>query len=236
MSPTSPTVSQPDVGVVIPAAGRGDRAGAGDLKQFRPIRGVPMLLRSIRPFAQHPRVHQVAVALPAEDMERPPAWLAGLAGARLRLVAGGATRMASVRAALAALDPACRIVLVHDAARPFVSRETIDAVILGAEAGQGALAALPVSDTIKRGDAGRRVRETVDRRDLWRAQTPQAFPRNMLEAAYGQAGDGGDTAPTDDAQLVERAGFPVILVPDSSSNIKVTTPEDFRLAEALAEP
>ncbi|MBI3982742.1 MAG: 2-C-methyl-D-erythritol 4-phosphate cytidylyltransferase [Gemmatimonadetes bacterium] len=236
MSPTSPADSQPDVGVLIPAAGRGERAGAGGLKQFRPIRGVPMLLRSIRPFAQHPRVWEVVVALPDAEVAQPPNWLAGLTGARLKLVAGGPNRMASVLAALATLDPRCRIVLVHDAARPFVARDTIDAVILAAEAGQGALAAVPVSDTVKRGDAQRRVRETVERSDLWRAQTPQAFPRDVLETAYRAAESAGDNAPTDDAQLVERAGFPVVLVPDSATNIKVTTPEDFRLAEALAEP
>ncbi len=196
-----------------------------------------MLLRTIRPFMQHPRVRRVVVALPSAQAAAPPSWLATAAGDRLRLVAGGSTRMASVRAALDALDAACRIVLIHDAARPFVTRDTIDAVIHGAEVGPGALAAIPVTDTLKRGDAQGRVRETVDRSGLWRAQTPQAFPRDVLEASYRATPDTPNTAqPTDDAELVERAGFPLLLIPDVSTNIKITTAEDFRLAEALAGP
>ena len=237
MSPSSHADLQLDVGVLVPAAGRGERAGAGELKQYRPIRGVPMLLRSIRPFAAHPRVRQVVVALPPADAAGPPSWLAGLTGERLRLVPGGATRAASVSAALNVLDPDCRIVLVHDAARPFVTRETIDAVIRVAETGQGAVAAVPMTDSLKRGDSTDRVVGSVDRRDVWRAQTPQGFPRHVLEEAYRTAGNTpGNWAPTDDAELVERAGFTVILVPDTPANIKVTTPEDLRLAEALAAP
>lgn len=234
MSPTSPAGSPPDIGVLIPAAGRGERAGEGELKQFRPIGGIPMLLRAVRPFTQHPRVRQVVVAVPPRDASAPPPWLACLTGGRLVVVAGGATRAASVGAALRALDRECRIVLVHDAARPFVPRETIDAVIQTAAAGQGALAALRVTDTLKRGDPNGRVLQTMDRSELWRAQTPQGFPRDVLEAAYRQIADGSNETATDDAELVERAGFPVILVPDSSANIKITTPDDFRLAEALA--
>jgi 2-C-methyl-D-erythritol 4-phosphate cytidylyltransferase len=226
--------SPPEVGVLLAAAGRGERAGQGEPKQFRPIGGVPMLLRAIRPFAQHPRVRQIVVALPAEFATRPPQWLAELQGPRLSLVAGGATRSASVAAALAALDPACSIVLVHDAARPFVSRETIDAVIAAAQTGVGAVAALPVGDTLKRvPPPGDRVLETVPRNDLWRAQTPQGFPRTVLAAAYARTAPAAEPA-TDDAQLVERLGHPVRVVPDRSTNLKVTTADDFLLAEALA--
>ncbi len=233
MSPSSPAGSPPDVGVLLPAAGRGERAGSGELKQFRPIGGVPMLLRAVRPFAQHAGVRQIVLALPPESVARPPEWLATLVGERLRIVAGGATRSDSVAAALAALDPACRIVLVHDAARPFVVPETIDAVLAVARSGVGAVAAIPVSDTLKRvtGEEDR-VQATVDRRGLWRAQTPQGFPRAMLEAAYAARGANPDS--TDDAHLVERLGHPVRVVPDRTTNIKVTSPDDFALAEALA--
>lgn len=232
MSPNSPLDSPPDVGVLIAAGGRGERAGTGEPKQFRPIAGMPMLLRAIRPFTQHPRVRRIVVALPPEFAARPPAWLAGLRGERLTLVAGGATRTASVRAALAALDAGCRVVLVHDAARPFVSLEEIDGVITAAAGGVGALAALPVADTLKQAsDAGRVVR-TVARDDLWRALTPQGFPRAMLEEAYRAAGDG--TTATDDAGLVEALGRSVVLVPGSVANFKVTTADDFVVAEALA--
>jgi 2-C-methyl-D-erythritol 4-phosphate cytidylyltransferase len=218
--------------VLIAAAGAGERAGAGEPKQFRRIGGVPMLLRALRPFAQHPGVREIVVALPAAYAARPPEWLAQVAGGRLRLVAGGASRMASVKAALDALDERCDIVLVHDAARPFVVAETIDLVIATASRGVSAVPAIIVADTLKRVDAvTRRVEETVDRDGLWRAQTPQAFPRAVLEDAYHRAN--GHTPTTDDAALVEAAGHPVAVVPDSSSNFKVTTPEDFAVAEAL---
>ena len=126
-----------------------------------------------------------------------------------------------------------RIVLVHDAARPFVSRETIDAVIACARSGVGAVAAVPVSDTIKEVGEGARIARTVPRAALWRAQTPQGFPRAMIEQAYARLGP-DDPPPTDDAELCERAGFPVDVVPDSAHNLKLTTADDFRIAEAIA--
>jgi 2-C-methyl-D-erythritol 4-phosphate cytidylyltransferase len=234
MSRSSPADSQPDVGLLLAAAGRGERAGAGEPKQFRPLAGVPLLLRAIRPFAQHPRVCHIVVALPAQYIEQPPPWLAEVVGGRLTLVAGGATRAASVRAALAGLRPECSLVLVHDAARPFVSPETIDAVIDAADSGTAVVPATPVADTLKRTAPGEhRVLETVDRDGLWRAQTPQGFPRPMLEQAFRTAADVGDWSFTDEAALVEAAGHPVVVVPDRSSNVKLTTPEDFALAEAV---
>jgi 2-C-methyl-D-erythritol 4-phosphate cytidylyltransferase len=219
--------------VVLVAAGAGVRAGPGEPKQFRTILGVPMLLRALRPFISHPDVLQVAVVLPAAFAQQPPEWLARLGGERLTLTPGGVKRAQSVRAGLQTLRPEAAVVLVHDAARPFVSRATIDAVIARARSGVGAVAAIPVSDTVKEVDDGGRVRRTVPRDQLWRAQTPQGFPRAMLEAAYAAARI-ADGAPTDDAELCERSGFPVEVVPDGAHNVKVTTPEDFRLAEALA--
>lgn len=230
---TSGAGSQPDVGVVLVAAGAGQRAGPGEPKQFRPILGVPMLLRALRPFTSHPEVGHVAVALPPAYVERPPEWLAKLGGGRLVMVGGGATRADSVRAGLAALPGLLAVVLVHDAARPFVSRATIDAVIARARAGVAAVAAVPMGDTVKEVDEAGRVTRTVARERLWRAQTPQGFPRTMLTAAYAQRGSDPDF-PTDDAMLCERAGFPVEVVADTAHNLKITTPEDFRMAEALA--
>jgi 2-C-methyl-D-erythritol 4-phosphate cytidylyltransferase len=237
MSPSSPVASPLDVGVIIPAAGRGERAGGGELKQFRAIGGIPMLLRAIRPFTIHPRVCQVAVALPPDACARPPRWLAELVSDRLCLIPGGATRTESVLAGLKALAPAIGAVLVHDAARPFVAMETVNAVIERATVGACAVAAVPLADTLKRADPnGKRVFETVPRRGLWRAQTPQGFPRTVLEEAYRHwtSGSHGLDA-TDDAALVEAAGFQVELVPDRTTNLKITTPEDFWLAEALAQ-
>ncbi len=220
-----------DVGVVVVAAGQGRRAGGDTPKQFREIAGVPMVLRAVRPFAAHPDVAEVAVVLPPDIVAAPPAWLGALQGEGVRLVAGGIERSDSVAAGLAALAPACGVVLVHDGARPFPSRSTIDAVIAEARAGRAALAAVPVSDTIKEAtEAGRCVARTVPRERLWRAQTPQGFPRALLERALAGRAPGA----TDDAALVEAMGEPVVLVPDDAANLKVTTEADFILAEALA--
>ena len=230
---SSPAALLPEVGVIIVAGGAGARAGPGEPKQFRSIHGVPLLLRALRPFTSHPDVACVVVALPAGFAAQPPEWLGKLRGERLTLVTGGATRADSVRAALRALAAEASVVLVHDAARPFVSREIVDAVIARARSGVGAAAAVPVGDTIKEVVEGNRVARTVPRDRLWRAQTPQGFPRAMLEQAYGRL-QPTDAAPTDDAQLCERAGFPVEVVADSPHNLKVTTADDFRIAEALA--
>jgi 2-C-methyl-D-erythritol 4-phosphate cytidylyltransferase len=225
-----------DVGVIIAAAGRSERAGTGGPKQFRTIAGVPMVLRAVRPFARHHRVRDVVIALPSAVVQTPPPWLSEIASGRVRLVPGGETRTLSVRSGLGSLNGACEIVLVHDAARPFVSYETVDAVIATAARGVGAVPAIAVSDTLKRADGpSARIAETVDRTGLWCAHTPQGFPRAMLEDAYrrAEAQPLGRTA-TDEAALVEAAGYPVELVGDRRSNIKVTTPDDFLLAEALA--
>lgn len=231
---SSPAVSLPDVGVVIVAAGAGVRAGPGEPKQFRPIAGVPMLLRALRPFTSHPAVLHVVVTLPPAYVERPPEWLGKLGGERLSLVAGGAQRADSVRAGLAALRPEATVILVHDAARPFVSRGTIDVVIGRARAGVGAVAAVPLNDTVKEVVEERRITRTIDRSHLWRAQTPQGFPRQMLETAYAKRASGKAAVPTDDAEVCERAGFPVDVVTDAPHNLKITTTDDFRIAEALA--
>jgi 2-C-methyl-D-erythritol 4-phosphate cytidylyltransferase len=192
-----------------------------------------MLLRALRPFTSHPAVSQVVVVLPAAYAQRPPEWLAKLGGERLTLAPGGPERAHSVQAGLHALRAEAAVVLVHDAARPFVSRATIDDVIARARRGVGAVAAVAVSDTVKEVDGESRVRRTVPRAGLWRAQTPQGFPRRMLEAAYERLGP-GDTPPTDDAELCERCGFPIDVITDAPHNLKVTTPDDFRIAEALA--
>jgi 2-C-methyl-D-erythritol 4-phosphate cytidylyltransferase len=223
------------VGVIIVAAGKGSRMGAELPKQYRPVAGVPMVLRALRPFTVHPDVAQIVLVLPPADADRPPAFLAGLPGGVLTLVAGGAERGESVAAGLAGLRPECGIVLVHDAARPFVDRTVIDAVIAVARGGEGAVPGVPVRDTLKEVSStdSARVGRTLPREGLWRAQTPQAFPRAMLLRAYARAAGEGHRA-TDDAALVEAGGEPVRLVPDSPHNIKITTPEDAALAELLA--
>jgi 2-C-methyl-D-erythritol 4-phosphate cytidylyltransferase len=223
-----------DVGVVVVAAGQGSRLGGSVPKQFREVAGIPLVVRALRPFLDHPDVAQVVLTLPSEHVSAPPAWLASMLGDRLTVVAGGAERRDSVAAGLRALRPECRTVLVHDGARPFVERATIDTVLARAREGWGAVAAVPLSDTLKEAGSGAdpvQVNRTLPRERLWRAQTPQGFPRAMLERAY-EASNGLQA--TDDAMLVERLGERVCVVPDSPRNFKVTTPEDLAFAEVMA--
>jgi len=224
---------------VIVAAGRGVRAqaagpDAGELKQFRPIGGVPILLRAIRPFAQHPRVGPIVVVLPPEHAASPPEWLRALLSDRLLVTGGGEHRQQSVANGLAKLPRGPSLVLVHDAARPFVERELIDRVLAVAELGAAAVPGLPVSDTVKETDTAGLVVRTVPRERLVSVQTPQAFPRAMLETAHQRSRADAASGATDDAALCERLGHPVRVVAGSARNLKITTAEDFVLAEALA--
>ncbi len=220
-----------DVGVILVAAGQGTRVG-GPPKQYRQLAGVPIVVRALRPFTAHREVAQVVLVLPPADAAEPPPFLRNVAGPDIRLVAGGAERGDSVEAGLAALEPVCSIALVHDAARPFVKADVIDAVIQEARAGSGAVAAVPLTDTVKElAGGGHRVLRTLPREHLWRAQTPQGFPRALLTEAYARARQDGVKA-TDDAALVERLGATVIVVPDSPRNFKITTSEDLAWAEA----
>ncbi|MHB1326863.1 MAG: 2-C-methyl-D-erythritol 4-phosphate cytidylyltransferase [Gemmatimonadales bacterium] len=228
--------SRRDVGVIVVAAGRGERAGGGLPKQYRQVGNVPVLLRALRPFLAHPEVDRVVAVLPEADAVAPPEWLASLVGDRLVLTPGGAERMASVESGLAELPESAHLVVVHDGARPFVDAAVIDAVIAEARAGRGAIAALPVSDTLKRSVVGPTARSviagTVSRDTLWRAQTPQAFPTEVLRRGLRAARAAGIVV-TDDAQAVESEGLAVVLVADRPTNFKLTTPADFELAETI---
>ena len=225
----------PDAGVIVVAAGRGTRFGTELPKQYQPLAGAPVLLHAIRPFASHPDIGHIVVVLPPDDALSPPSWLRDLAGDRLAITAGGGERRDSVIAGLAMLAPECAIVLVHDGARPFPSRAMIDGGIAAARHGRSSVPALPIADTIKRADDFGRVQSTVDRHGLWCAQTPQAFPRRVLERAHAAAATDENLAATDDAMLVERLGEPVELLPGSSRNLKITTAHDLALATWYAE-
>lgn len=209
------------------------RAGGGVPKQFRPVGGAPIVRRALNSFLGHPAVLHVSLVVPADVLSAPPSWLL-LSDPRVVLVAGGAERAESVRLGLAAVPPDCSIVLVHDGARPFVPRDLIDRVVAAARNGEGAVPALPVTDTLKRATGDPPVvAETVSRDGLWRVQTPQGFPRAALDAAHRSI-SAEDGPPTDDATLVERTGLAVRLVAGSVFNIKVTTLDDFAVAELLA--
>jgi 2-C-methyl-D-erythritol 4-phosphate cytidylyltransferase len=227
--------------VIVVAGGAGIRAGGGTPKQYRTIGGVPMVLRAAAPFLRHPEVRRVVLVLPAADVDAPPRWLGDAlaaheaSSAEWRLAAGGSERAHSVAAGLAALGDDVRTVLVHDAARPFVERTVIDGVITAARAGEAAIAALPLGDTLKAADPAdpERAVRTIPREHLWRAQTPQGFPLELIREAHARSAAEGIVA-TDDAMLVELLGHRVRLVPDSTRNFKVTTADDLALAELLA--
>jgi 2-C-methyl-D-erythritol 4-phosphate cytidylyltransferase len=221
-----------DVGVIIVAAGSGSRTGSAELKQFRWVAGKPMLLHSIQTFQSRADVAMVVCVLPREYVGDPPPWIFQSDAERLLLSVGGHHRSESVANGLEDLPVECKIVVIHDAARPLVSAETIARVIEEARKGNGAIAALPVSDTLKRVDSSGKVVVTVDRFGLWRAQTPQAFPREVLERAHREARE-ADRVATDDAALCEQIGLPVVVVRGSERALKITQENDFALAEAL---
>lgn len=214
---------------VIVAGGAGTRFGGPVRKQYLAIGGEPVLLRAIRPFLHHPRIASVAVVLPPDDVAGPPGWLAELP---VRIVAGGAERGDSVRNGLLATPDDAAAVLIHDGARPFVSADIIDRV-LDACADGGAIAAVPVTDTIQQVDAAGVIIHTPDRSTLWQAQTPQGFPRAGIVAAYRRAAE-EHVAATDDAGLYARFIGPVRVVMGAYENLKVTRPDDLPVAELIA--
>lgn len=214
---------------MIAAGGSGARMGPGrGRKQYLELGGEPVLLHAIRPFLEHADVAWVIVALPAEDVEEPPFPIPD----GVRVVEGGAERGDSVRRALDVVPAEADVVLIHDGARPLVTGAVVDRVLRAAAGGLGAVAAVPVADTLKRVADDGTITSTVSRRGLWQAQTPQAFPRVMIVDAYRRAAEEG-VAATDDAALVERYGGRVVVVEGDVRNLKVTHPADLTLAELL---
>ena len=215
---------------VIVAAGSGIRAGPGQAKQWRVLAGKPVLRWSVESFIAAGAA-EVIIVTSEDGAQMLPEVLAGLT--RWRGVHGGATRALSVQAGLAGLSarPADEAVLVHDAARPFLTGRTIDALLIALVTSDGAIPALPVADTLKRATPDAAL-TTTTRENLWRAQTPQGFRRGALALAY--AGWTAASEPTDDAQVVEAAGGHVALVAGDPLLMKLTYPEDFAMAERLA--
>jgi 2-C-methyl-D-erythritol 4-phosphate cytidylyltransferase len=224
--------SPPDVGVVLVAAGTSSRLGGSELKQFRWIAGKPMLLHSLQLFHQRRDVAMVVCVLPRQYVGYPPPWIFQSDVDRLLVSVGGDQRGESVLHGLEDLPDEVRIVVVHDAARPFVSMDVVDSVVAEARAGRGAVAAVPVTDTLKEVDSEGRVVRTIARDGLWRAQTPQAFPRAMIEQAYADARRTRSFT-SDCAALCEQRGFEVVIVRGSERAAKVTEEADFALVEAM---
>jgi 2-C-methyl-D-erythritol 4-phosphate cytidylyltransferase/2-C-methyl-D-erythritol 2,4-cyclodiphosphate synthase len=224
------------VTAIIAAGGRGQRFGAAEPKQLLAIGGRPMLERSVSAFLSHPSVNEVIVALPQELVDDPPVYLRSAeaftpdgSGKPLRVVAGGARRQDSVANAFRAVAERSDVIVIHDAARPFASADLIARTIAAAAESGAAVAALPARDTVKQG-RDQFVGATLPRETIFLAQTPQAFRRSVLADALELADDA-----TDEAALAERAGHQVRLVTGEASNIKITTPEDLVLAEAIAQ-
>ena len=226
-------ISKTKIAAVIVAAGRGTRAGGGDIpKQFRPIGGETMLHRTLSMFVEAGNVGLVQPVIHAEDVNLYRAATAGIV--TLPPVFGGTSRQASVRAGLKALAPhAPDIVLIHDAARPFASTALVASAIAAAEQTGAAIPALPVTDTVKSVDAAGLVKTTLDRNGLRLIQTPQAFAFQPLLDAHARAAAQGRDDFTDDAALAEWAGMKVAVFPGEPGNIKITNPEDFARAEAM---
>jgi 2-C-methyl-D-erythritol 4-phosphate cytidylyltransferase/2-C-methyl-D-erythritol 2,4-cyclodiphosphate synthase len=215
------------VAAIIVAGGKGERAAARTPKQFVDLGGGrTMLDLSIEAFLDCPLIREVIVAVPAGYVDRITA------DERVRVVEGGARRQDSMTNAFAYVSGTTEVVLVHDAARPFVTGRVIAETIEAAAAHGAAIVALPVSDTVKRTmltNGQRIVRETLPRDEIVLAQTPQGFRREVLEHAMVAA---AGTEVTDEAMLVERAGIPVYVVTGEASNVKITTPEDLMNARS----
>ena len=214
---------------LIVAAGRGARFGGEIPKQYALLAGQTVLARTVRAFLSHPRVDVVRVVIHPDDAPLYEAAIGSLD--LLPPTPGGPSRQDSVRLGLESLEPLAPVtVLIHDAARPFVTSEIITGVLEGLTAAHGAIPAVPVRDTLKRGEAGGRITETVDRSDLWQAQTPQGFRFPDILAAHRLLA-GSDL--TDDAAVCEQADLNVILVSGDENNFKVTEMNDLARAETV---
>jgi len=219
------------VAVVIPAAGAGQRFGGQVKKPFAQIDNRPIFIRSIELFIGRPDVKQVILTVAPDDYEVVrEKYAANIMFMGLKLVKGGAERFQSVRLALEHVDPKVDLVCVHDAVRPCVLASWIDEVFQQAARTGAAILAAPLTGTIKR-VKDRTIEKTLPRTGLYEAQTPQVFRRDILLQAYADLPD--DFHPTDDAEVVERAGHQVTVVPGDQRNIKITTAGDMTLAAAI---
>ncbi len=224
----------PAIAAAIVAAGRGERAGqTGEgPKQYRRIGGEPILRRTLRAFLCRPSIGPVAIAIHPDDNKLAQEAIGDLGDGRVRIVHGGASRQASVLAALEALaDCPPDHVLIHDGVRPFLDGELIDRIIAGLASGCGVLPAMAVADTLKRADGNGKVVATEPREGMFMAQTPQAFPFAAILAAHRRAAHEKPHHFTDDSMLAEWAGIAVQIVEGSSDNTKLTWARDLEAAE-----
>lgn len=220
---------------IVLAAGEGRRLAADVAKSYLPLAGRPLVLRTLDRVFTAKAVESVVVVVAGEDLQRCESMLRADPALKNRpwlLQTGGATRQQSAMRGLERVSADCEIVVIHDAARPFVSGELIDRCIAAAKAKGAAVAGLPVRDTIKAVSSERWVQSTPERSALWEIQTPQAFRRELIVAAHERAVREGFVV-TDDAMTLERLGIPVYVIDGERTNFKITVPDDVRLAEIL---
>ena len=221
------------VTAVFPAAGASRRMGGDTNKNFLKLMGEPILIRTLKTFSKVERVNFLIVVVSAHEIETVEQLLSATPELKpWRVTVGGSERQYSIANGLKLLPDDAQIVLVHDAARPLVTVQTIDNVIDAAELFGGAIAAVPAKDTIKVIDTDNFVRYTPPRKDLAVVQTPQGFRREILLRAYERAADENFLG-TDDSSLVERLGVRIKIIDGGYHNIKVTTPEDIHVAETF---
>lgn len=221
------------IGAVIPAAGRGTRFGGEERKQFLTIGDRPLLLITLEPFLASPLIAEIVVPVPGTALNRIRSLLEQVPASKpVRVIAGGKERQESVFKGVKALSADCQMVLIHDAVRPFVTTRLIAACIHGCRISEGAVTAIPVSDTVKEVEpGGHRIRRTLKRETIWLAQTPQVFRRGILTEALAAAEKNGISA-TDEAALVERLGYQVLVVEGDPGNIKITNRRDWLQVQA----
>jgi 2-C-methyl-D-erythritol 4-phosphate cytidylyltransferase len=219
---------------VVPAAGQGRRMGQKTPKQFLTLGGLPLLVHSLRVLEASEAVTAIVLAVPKAEMDycRREIVSAYKFKKVQAVVEGGEERQDSVGLGLDAVGAEADIVLVHDAVRPFLTTDMVARVIAAADRHGAAIVAIPMRDTVKRVGADGLIDETVDRKPLWSAQTPQAARRALLQEAHRKARQDGFRG-TDEAQLIERLGHRVAIVEGSTDNIKVTRPEDLAMGESI---
>ena len=217
-------------GVIIPAAGQGTRFGGK--KQFKSFDNTKLLTHVITVFSQSEFISEIVVVVPKNYVEKIQAQMQGTSEKiKVSFVSGGKRRQDSVFNGMNALPEKCNLVCIHDAVRPFITVSMIEKTINACEQYDGAIIAVPAKDTLKKVKIGR-IQSTVNRNEIWHAQTPQTFQRKKLENALQSAKKEGITG-SDEAFLLERLGYNVAVVEGTFDNLKITTPDDWRTAEAM---
>ncbi len=219
---------------IIVAAGSGVRMGADARKQYLRVGGIPILAHTLKAFDKCRAIDRIFLVVPKEDhdfcrieiidplnLEKEPV-----------LVPGGIVRQESVYNGIIAAGEKTQIAVIHDGVRPFISPDAIEKSVISAQEHGACILGIPAFDTLKQTDSKGRITETIDRSTIWLAQTPQTFSYNLIKEAHEKAIEESYTG-TDDASLVERLGKPVQIIQGSRNNIKITTPEDLPLAEAI---